>query len=511
MSVASVAKAGKTRQFRTAPASSPLFVEQALNPFLRFFGNLADPDEVLRKAGVQRYQLRALTGDDEITTALDTRREALLGTPWRLEREGAELSPNDLFIWEVIEPHVESVLSGSMQALPYGYSVQEVVYSDLAGNRVGIAEVTEKPFEWFVPQLDGSVLYKSLATPFGEVTDPRKYLLTARGQTYRNPYGEALFARLYWPWLFRSQGWRFWVKWLERFGTPYLIGETQGSAQVMADALKSAVQDATIAVGLGDKVNVIESAGHGAGFEGFDRVICARIQKVILGQTLTTDVGGSSGKSGSFAAAKVHNEVRKDRRNADIRMCRKTVQKLVTTLWQLNLFPGLAPSFVIEDEQGFDADKVDAIFKLASAGVRITEQFAERAFDFVPGDIVIVDPTMQTPPQQDASAPPRKDQADAQRGNASTKASATPLERFTPKQQAVERGIDDVLARATPPITLKQLRSAIAGATDENDLVERLAVLIDKQDPQFAELLARAQFAAKVLGYVHAAETPSTP
>lgn len=86
-----------------------------------------------------------------------------------------------------------------------------------------------------------------------------------------------------------------------------------------------------------------------------------RIQKVILGQTLTTDIAGS----GSYAAAKVQDDVREDRLRADVRLIAATVQRLVAALWALNRFPGEAPTFVMEAGEGLSVERADRDLKLA--------------------------------------------------------------------------------------------------------------------------------------------------
>jgi hypothetical protein len=50
-----------------------------------------------------------------------------------------------------------------------------------------------------------------------------------REPTYRQPYGRALYSQLYWPWFFRKMGWQFWMKFLERWGTPFLVGHTRAT------------------------------------------------------------------------------------------------------------------------------------------------------------------------------------------------------------------------------------------------------------------------------------------
>ena len=52
-----------------------------------------------------------------------------------------------------------------------------------------------------------------------------KFMLTRHRESHKQPFGEALLSRVYWPWYFRHNGWQFWGQFLERFGTPLLLGK----------------------------------------------------------------------------------------------------------------------------------------------------------------------------------------------------------------------------------------------------------------------------------------------
>lgn len=511
MNVASAVRALFDRvaiPFKAAPPRTSLFTEQAVDQFLSFLTGVADPDEVLAKAGITRARLRALTGDDEITAAMDTRREALLAVPWRLEVDGIsddENYPEPVqWLWEQLETRCEQVLRSCIEALPYGYSVQEAVYVAGPDGRITWGEITEKPFEWFIPKLDGTVLYRSRNNPQGEPTDPRKFFLTVRNQTYRNPYGEALFSRLWWPWFFRQQGWRFWVRWLERFGTPLLVGKAAGDAQVMANRLAAIANSAVVAVGAQDVVEIAENHGGAGHFEGFERAICGRIQKVILGQTLTSDAGGSSGKSGSYALGQVHNDVRQDRRDADVRLVVKTVQRMVSVLWELNGFPGETPRFVMADDTGLELDRADRDAKLVQAGVvKFTPDYLLRVYDFEPEDLDIE--AMTAPPPPAAAPAPAAGPAPKPAKAIAALLSASP--RFTPEQQVIERGVAEALTSLEGAIADAEIKACIRAATSADDLIARLSALLRDMDAtEFERVVERALFAADIIGYAHASQ-----
>lgn len=496
----------KTARIQTAAARRAedaaagfLFDEFAVEQLYTALTRLPDPDTTLMKAGISRDKLRALEGDDEISAALETRREALVSTPWRLEpAEGDAVE----WLWNELTPHLDSLLRGAWEAVPYGYSVIEIVYKP--GARIGIERASHKPIEWFAPQTDGTLVWVGGTTARsgqGELLDPRKFLLTRRNPSYRQPYGEALLSRLYWPWFFRHNAWRFWMQYLERFGTPFILGNVT-SPKAFVDAVTALGIDTVIGVDRDDKVQAVTQAAAGE-FERVESALSRRIQKVILGQTLTSDV---SSNGGSYAAAKVHGDVRDDKRAADARLVTNTIQRLVSTLWTLNNFPGTPPSFVLADERGIETDRAKRDADLAKAGVRPTEQYLTRVYDFEPGDVTIdkqstaqqnPDDASAEEPKAAASSPPRLAAAGG---------------TFTGYQRHVENVGDAAMADAGQPIDPAQIRAAVRAATDADDLRERLAVLlIDKTRIQFEVAVQRAIIAAEVLGYVHADDEGPKP
>ncbi|MCC6851042.1 MAG: DUF935 family protein [Rubrivivax sp.] len=484
----------------SAPAK--LTIEQAtMERTFSLITTLPDPDEALRRAGIARHQLRAVEMDDEITAALDTRREAVIGTPWRLEGATARWR-NEL--WAELAPHMEALLRGAFSAVPYGYSVIEVVYANRDGGRAGIASATEKPLEWFIPGTDSVHLrWRDPASGSfdGVPVDPRKFLLTVRQPSARNPYGEALLSRVYWPWFFRQHGWQYWMRWLERYGTPMLLGKTSGDPQAMADNLCAALAGSALAVGPGDDVQAVAPGTGAVHFSDFDGVICRRIQKVILGQTLTTDA--SSG--GSFAAAKVADAVRTDRRNADLRLVSATVQRLVDALWQFNARGGEAPRFVMADDTGLEAERAarDAILA-EKVGVRLTAEYIANAYDLEPDDFTMAEP-MPRQDQQAGTGGATGAGGGAGQGGASFASAAGDAGReFTPVQHGIEEGLKKL--ETVEPIAPELVRAAVLAARDEDDLRARLAALVPQADPRFQQALERASFAAAVLGYVAAGE-----
>lgn len=468
-----------------------MLTPQAVGFLVDLLWQLDEPDEILKKAGKTRVELRKTAADDEVATALDTRRTALLATPWRLAP--AEGAVNE-FVFEQLQRHARTIIDQAFDALLYGYSVTEVTWQVVDG-RVVPASIDKRPFEWFTPgrdnvlrmHIDGGLWAssQSIGTP---VDKANKFILTTNRAEYRNPRGEALLSRCYWPWFLRSAGWRMWARFLERNASPLLVGKSRDTV-AMANALAAAVQSAVAAVGVDDQVSSVGTGTDGVAYRQFCQEVDARIHKSILGQTLTTTVNGG----GSFAAAKVHDLVRQDRRMADIGMVTPSVQWFVDALMRWN-FPGQpVPVFVLADERGLDMQRAERDARLAATGqIEFTEDYWLNRYDFEPGEIRARAP-IATPPTAGPGV----------RASADTFARTMPSARD--HQDALDALADQAIDDAgPPPIDPAAIAMAIREADGPDDLQRRLERLgAELPRPEFAELVGRAMFAAGVMGYVH--------
>jgi phage gp29-like protein len=486
-----------TRQVQRIKFPDALTVEQADRMALFWMSRLPDPDVVLRKAGIDRTALRNLEGDDEISQCLETRREAVVTTPWRLEPDATSDAAQHLI--GQLRPHIETIIRSAFGAVPYGYSVIECLFEQ-RGGRCYLTGVFDRPFEWFTPRNDGLTYHGSHGDIDG---DPEKYYLTVRGPTTRNPYGEALLSRLYWPAFIRREGWNHWLQFLERFGTPMIFGKTRGNptqaAQMLYDAAR---RNASLAVGVDEDIVMLDSGKDGRQFEMMEQAIVRRIEKTILGQTLTSDTGKDGG--GSYALGKVHEQVRQDKRNADIRLVSKTVQRIINTLCK---YSGWQPfEYVMADEVGLETERVDRDVKVVrDLGFDVTEGYLLDRLDFRPGDLVKrATPALAPIPPAAQNEPAAAAQAAAQ-PIALANFAEPDQPRFTTQQQVIEDGIEGAIDALASPLNSPQIAQAIRAATSPEDLEERLAILLRTQDPRtFHRIFERALFAADVLGYAHA-------
>lgn len=484
----------KQKAARKGVAVSAAFTqEQAISQFAKWLTKIPDLDGVLRKAGVKRHQLESLLDDDEVAQAVETRVDALLSVPFRLNpSEG----PAADFLIDQMSKHIQSIVRSAINARFYGYNVQEAIYekdgeiTNENGYR-GFNRIIEKPMEWFEPRNNGELRYfpdNGLHGMEGELVDQEfKFFLTRNNPTYKRPLGQALFSKLYWAVYYRTNAWKFWGKDLERFGSPILVGKTAGEVQEMVDALLAAHNSAVVGIDAEDSVEALAvNSNGGRSFEAIETAIIRRINKLVLGQTLTS---GTDGGSGNRALGEVHDNVRTDKRNSDIRLVLPTVQRAVDALCKINGLP--RHEVTLADGKGLEEERAKRDKDLNEIGVEFNEQYFQDEYN-LDANHFKVRTSAQTEPAKTFSAVPQQ--------KFSFKASS---QQITPQQQE----IDNLAPDSYSLLDVDQIKSIVADSETPEQLAEKLfAAIPDAPLEQFNDVLAQALYTADVLGYKHSSE-----
>ena len=478
------------------PEAGALYSHEAEQALISYLTKMPDGDEVLRKAGVTRPRLKVMMYDDEIYQAVEKRQDKLESAPWRIEPIDR---PESKIIMEHLREWWSEILLGTQNARWYGYSVLEAIYSKpeepcmhIEGNTItpfiGFKWIGEKPMQWYEPKNDGRLILLenyNTARKDQEVDQRFKHFLTRCKPTFENPYGEALLSRLYWVWFFKTSGFKFWAKFVEKFGLPMLVGKTAGKTTDMRDALLRAHASSVIALSGTDSVEIQTANTNGNAsqtFEVFDKNLERRIQKVILGQTLTSGTDGS----GSRALGDVHLEVQNSKYKADVRMIMPTIQAIINALCDINGWE--RHRVIIGEEKSLEEPKADRDVKLKNAGAVLTPQYFKREYGLEEGDVI---EQVQTGFNQFTALP---------RQAFSFKAS---VNKLSPEQQEVEELTDSQgeLQLLKPD----QVKELVFKSDSPESLAYNLMQLIPSAtQTQFTANLDQALYAADVLGYVTA-------
>lgn len=346
-----------------------------------------DPDVVLKGLKKHRADLELLLTDPDVKQAVNTRLDALIATPFRLEPGEGALSD---FIWDNLTSFMPQIMEHTMRARLYGYSVAERVYQyDLQGRIIlkdirscDIRKFRFTPADELEIQLNGN---------WKKVDVTSKYLVSRCSPTINNPYGDALLSSLYWTWKFKNDSQRFLMQYLERCGIPMLVGKTARDTKKMAVALKKAYQDAILAIDAADDVSFVSTAAKGSssdlGFIGVDNMFAKKILIMILGQTLTTTTDGS----GSRALGEVQDKVRMDKRDSDVRLGTPAAQNVVNALTWLNWDITTKPPIVtFGDDTGLDLERAKRDVEYLRTGkIKLTRRYLVNKTDLEDEDFVL--------------------------------------------------------------------------------------------------------------------------
>ena len=359
------------------------------------FGNyFPNPDPVLETEaggkGVKLYD--EVARDGHTASVLQTRYLAVVGKEWSVvpAETAKNIGRNPKESKEQkIASFVESVLMGCnfdqmrmelLQAILYGYYGSEIIWKLTDDGGIGIDVFRGKHPRRMCFDVQRE---PRLITPEnmieGEPLPDKKFLVFQYGDS-DNPYGSGLGQKLWWYVWFKKHGIKFWVVFMEKFGMPTPLGkyppQMKDQKSLLVSAMKAIQKENCIAIPEGMDIQLMEAARQGDGsYKAACEYFDAAISKIVLGQTLTTEVGNT----GSYAASQTHNSVRQDIIEADADLLDAYLNKtLIPWIVDYN-FPGVMayPQFVTYASQKPDLISRSAIDKTLSVdvGLPITKAY----------------------------------------------------------------------------------------------------------------------------------------
>ena len=407
-------------------------------------------------------------------------------------------------------PDFEDVLFDVTDAIGKGFACLEIEWHRV--ERFWLPKtITHRPQSWFVlhrgyrqelrlrthQHVDG--VPGQALQPFGWLTHVHK---AKSGYLERS----ALFRQLVWTYLFKNYSVGDLAEFLEIYGIPLRVGKYPSSA---SEAEKLTLLRALAAIGHNAAGIIPEGMlleFHNAATgdpKAFELMMnwCERTQsKVILGATLTS---GADGKSSTNALGQIHNEVRKDLRDADVRQLNSTLTRdLVYAVAALNGLapdgPRRSPQFQLNAQETEDLTAYsEALPKLVSIGVQPTVKWAHEKLGIpMPQD---GEPVLQQPAQPMPFGLAGLRAAWPSDAPLAALAAATPGAAATPPQAMAQQ----LAAGAAPAVTgwLAQIRALVERAQSLDDIRNGLEQLLpDMTLDQYAAAMAQALAAAQLAG-----------
>ena len=257
--------------------------------------------------------------DGTVIAAIGNRKASTLKKEILIECENSSYKEalEDAFSFNVID---------SILDIPYyGFGVYEINWS--VNNGIIIPTLHERNYKNFILD-NGKLKFNGLG--YAEDIPFDKAIAATYKSKPNKPYGQPLIQTLFWLVEFKNASLQFWVELLERFGTPWVIGKTEGDKNALADEIYNMLGGDGAVLDTEDEIK-IETVKDGGNFKELVEYIDNQIREVILGGNLTANVQG-----GSLAAANVHNAVREDLAQADENIVNQIIRELIWIFQKVN-------------------------------------------------------------------------------------------------------------------------------------------------------------------------------
>ena len=321
---------------------------------------LPNPDTVLRKMNRSQEVYDAIMLDSHVIGELRSVRSGLLAFERKLT-PGGETSA-DIAAFELCQKIMDGrpdanmqwddVIWNMAQAAFRGYRVHEVIWKR-DGAYLVPDRVIDKPNRRFVFSTNNELrLVTRNNLVEGEELMNYKFLLSRHMPSFENPYGIALFSACFWPYTFKHNGFKYFVKFCEKYGIPWALGKypegtTQDVQNELADRLAEMVEDGVAAIPEGGAVDLLEHKSSGNLPQERLIDLCNReLSKAITSQTLATEIQGE----GSRAASQTHREREQGVNASDRSIVSDTFNQLFAWITELNFKGAMPPTFGFFEE-----------------------------------------------------------------------------------------------------------------------------------------------------------------
>ena len=467
---------------------------------------LPNPAPILRATGHALPVYRAMLYDAHIGGLARRRRAAVKALDWRLET-GKAKSKTVRLVQDVLSRLDVPAMVGSLwEAALFGYACAEVMWEKRESHVLPRA-VIAKPQEWFRFDSEGTLLFMAMGSANGVPVPARKFLLSRQDATVKNPYGIADLARCFWPHTFKKGGLQFWLKFVEKYGSPKLVGKfdrntPETEQEQLLALLEACVQDAVMVIPNDNSVEVLgqDSAslsGAAENYEAFLRFCRSEISIALLGQDQTTEADTN------HASATAGLEVTGDIRDADAVMVQRAVQDLVAWIVELNIGPEAdAPEFVLY-EQADAAAEAEADSKKAARDKAVAElrtyysdDYLEKTYNLPPGAL-----REEKEPEENAPASEPEKPEDGGPSFAEPEPALAEALRMQEPVDAFSADLSPAFEAMLAPVLDRLSQS---GDYSEKGLADAIAAEYPRMDLDgLADMLARARFVCRLWGYVN--------
>ncbi|MDN7900114.1 DUF935 family protein [Burkholderia cepacia] len=295
-----------------------------------FFGRLhmlPNPDPVLRAMGVADTVYASIMADAHVIGEVRSIRGEFRGMDYRVvtwaEDDAKAQQARDLcerwmqgFRPNAVVTDWLEIMWQMLSAIFTGYRVHELVWDAWDGFVVPV-NVIDRPNRRFGFDVDAQLMLKTRAEPVGAVVeDPYRFIVSRHVATMSNPYGSPLLSGCFWPWTFKTGGWKYFVKFCERHGLPwpvarYGLGASEAEQDQLAQAIEAMIDSgyAVVPEGTGVELLIANTSGSMLPQESLINAANREMSKCLTGQAMIAELQNVGARAATETAMKRQSDI----------------------------------------------------------------------------------------------------------------------------------------------------------------------------------------------------------
>ncbi|EDJ9628263.1 DUF935 family protein, partial [Campylobacter jejuni] len=234
--------------------------------------------------------------DLSFTQAHQSRRSVILAKELQIVCENEKIKESFEYLFN------PDLLSQILETYLYGLNVFEVNYKLKDGFHYPILK--QRDFRNFGFNENDELVYNGNGCE--EIVEDKKAIYGLFGSNFLFKNGDALLTKLYFPVKLKNASLKFWMEFLERFGSPWAVAKTDSDPDALASEIHQMLNGDSAVIDKEEELDLIQPKAK-ANYNEIIDYLDNQIRSVVLGANLSSQVSG-----GSLAAAESHNQIRKD-------------------------------------------------------------------------------------------------------------------------------------------------------------------------------------------------------
>jgi len=373
------------------PSLNNRFKEQEVRELQDYLQSINDsvmpnPDTIQNRNGGNKIY-RDMLYDPIISGLIDARKSGLTKLEIRHTQNDATDEEFNFIRKYFDYIDTQKLITNAIDALFFGYAVFELIWGEYDGNQVPV-DFKYWDYELFAFGYNAAGEETLYFIGDGNETelDPYKFIVVRNGSSVVNQYGNALLSKLYWSWFFKKNIIATWVKYIEKFGIPFLYAQVENIINVDNETLKANVVTQlknmiNSSVGVLNKevnLNTIENnSNNGQVFQEFIKWCDGNFAVDIMGHNAAASATPGSLGNNAQAEDTITRLI-----DGDKKLIENFFDIIIEYIFIFNYdTKKRQPDTELYEQSSIDVNKVNRDMTLYNQGIRFTKDYIVKSYD----------------------------------------------------------------------------------------------------------------------------------